>query len=438
MRLPGFFLIAEGFGSKLHIMLKLVSICALAACALHAESPFPAVDRLPVNVDLPSPLILMSGKSVASAAEWRDQRRPELKNLFQHYMYGTLPPAPEKVTATIERMDPHYFGGKATKKELLLSFGPEGTPPIHLLLVIPNLPKQPSPVVLGLNFCGNYSVVNDPSMPVPTNWMTASCKGCVNGKASEAGRGTDAQSWVIEQSIDRGYAIATFYNGDVFPDKPDYSGGIFPFYHKAGQEKREAHEWGAIAAWAWGLQRAVDYLVTDPAIDAGRIAVFGHSRNGKTALVAGAFDERISLVLSHQAGCGGTAPSRGKIGESVKRINTSFPHWFCETFHEFNDQPEKLPFDQHSLIALCAPRPVLLSNATEDTWANPEGQFEMLKAADPVYRLLQAKGLGADQRPADGVLLDSPLGYFIRPGKHSTTAQDWKAFLDFADRMLLN
>lgn len=417
-------------------MFKLVTFLALIGCSLHAASALPSVNQLPANTNLPSALVFLNGKTAATPQEWRDQRRPELKELFQHYMYGKLAPAPDKVSAKIERLDTGYFGGKATKKEVLLSFGPEGTPPIHLLLVIPNASKQPAPVVLGLNFCGNYSVVNDPTMPVPTNWMSSFCKGCVNGKAAEAGRGSDAQSWVLEQSIDRGYAIATFYNGDVFPDKPDYKDGIFPVYHKSTDVKRDADEWGAIAAWAWGLHRAVDYLVTDPGIDAKRIAVFGHSRNGKTALVAGAYDERIALVLCHQAGCGGSAPSRGKIGESVQRINTVFPHWFCETFHEFNNQPEKLPFDQHCLVALCAPRPVLLSNATEDTWANPEGQFEMLKAADPVYRLLNAKGLETTQRPDVGVLLDGPLGYFIRPGKHSTTAEDWKAFLNFADKNL--
>ena len=113
----------------------------------------------PPNSELPSPLVFLNGKTVATPDEWRDQRRPELKNLFQYYMYGNLPGAPDKVTAKVERLDTHYFGGKATKKELLLTFGPEGTPPIHLFLVIPNTPKQPAPVVLGLNFGGNYTII---------------------------------------------------------------------------------------------------------------------------------------------------------------------------------------------------------------------------------------------------------------------------------------
>jgi cephalosporin-C deacetylase-like acetyl esterase len=182
------------------------------------------------------------------------------------------------------------------------------------------------------------------------------------------------------------------------------------------------------------LQRAVDFLEKEKAIDKKKIAVVGHSRLGKAAMLAGAFDERIALVIPLQAGCGGTSPARGKIGESVKRINTSFPHWFCDEFKKFNDEPERLPFDQHCLIAMCAPRPVLLSNATEDTWANPEGQFEMLKAADKVYRLLGAEGVASQEMPKVGQLMNSTLGYFIRPGKHSMTTLDWKAFLDFADK----
>jgi hypothetical protein len=182
------------------------------------------------------------------------------------------------------------------------------------------------------------------------------------------------------------------------------------------------------------LHRAVDYLHADRDIDTNRIAVFGHSRNGKTALLAAAFDDRIDLAIPHQAGCGGTAPSRGTVGESVKQINDRFPHWFDGEFKKFNQEPAKLPFDQHCLIALVAPRPVLLSNATEDTWANPAGQFEMLQAAEPVYRLLGAGGLEATEIPAPGTLVNGKLGYFIRPGKHSTTPQDWKIFLDFADR----
>ncbi len=176
--------------------------------------------------------------------------------------------------------------------------------------------------------------------------------------------------------------------------------------------------------------------MTDRDIDAKRIAAVGHSRNGKASLVAAAFDERIALVIPLQAGCGGTAPSRGKIGETVKQINDRFPHWFADEFKKFNEQVDRLPFDQHCLIALVAPRAVLLPNATLDTWANPQGQFEMLQAAEPVYRLLGAGGLDAKTMPEVGKLIDSKLGYYIREGKHSMTTEDWKVFLDYADKQL--
>ena len=193
--------------------------------------------------------------------------------------------------------------------------------------------------------------------------------------------------------------------------------------------------------------RAIDYLAQQPEIDAKRIAVVGHSRNGKTAMLAAAMDERIALAIPSQAGCGGTAPCRlpaalqnppdGKlIHETVERINTSFPHWFCTNFKAFNKTTEQLPFDQHSLIALCAPRPVLLSCATEDLWANPAGQFAMLRAADPVYRLLSGEGCEAKEMPPVGQLLNSRLGYYIREGKQLMTKADWAARLDFADKWL--
>ena len=299
---------------------------------------------------------------------------------------------------------------------------------------MPNQRKGPAPAFVGINFCGNHTLVNDPNVDLPQVWMPPHCPGCVDNKATDAGRGKQIDVWNLEGSIDRGYAVATFYSGDVDPDKPDFTDGVHPHYFKPGQTKPSQHDWGTIAAWAWGISRAVDYLVTDNDIDAKRIAVVGHSRLGKTALLAAAMDERIAMSIPLQAGCGGTAPSRGKIGEPVKRINEVFPHWFNDEFPLFNEQVEKLPFDQNCLVALVAPRPVLFANAVEDEWANPTGQFEVLKAADPVYRFLGAGGLNAKEMPEPGKLVDSTLGYFIRPGKHSMSKVDWEAFWDFADK----
>jgi len=396
---------------------------------------FPEVDQLPVRKELPDPLVMLGGQRVASQEDWFNKRRPELKELFQYYMYGYAPPAPKEIRTKTERVESKYFGGKATKKEVTIAFDPPGSPQIHLLLVAPNNRQAPAPVFVGLNFCGNHQLVDDPSVALPEAWARSTCPGCTkDGVSTDAGRGKQIDTWSLEQSIDRGYAVATFYYGDIDPDKNDMTDGVHPCFLKPGQKELGPHDWGAIAAWAWGVSRAVDYLVTDPDLDAKKIAVMGHSRLGKTALLAAALDERIALAIPHQAGCGGTAPSRSATGESVERINTSFPHWFNDTFPLFNKQVERLPFDQHCLVALVAPRPVLYTNAVEDTWANPAGQFEMLKAANPVYELLGCEGLTAKEMPPNETLVSSTLGYYIRPGKHSTTPGDWKIFLDFADK----
>lgn len=391
---------------------------------------FPEASALPTQTELPDPLRMFNGKPVTTKRDWFKHRVPELKALFQHYEYGFFPP-PAKIKATVEHIDKNFFGGKATLKLVTISFVQKDAPKIHLLLVVPNQRKNLAPVFVGMNFSGNHTLVTDTNVPPPTGWIASKRPGVVNNHATEAGRGTQVDVWAIEQSIERGYAVATFYCGDVQADSPDEPGGLRDFFHGS---KNRSDDWATIAAWAWGIQRVVDYLVTDKSLDKKRIAVVGHSRLGKTALLAAAFDERIALAIPLQAGCGGSSPSRGKIGESVKQINDHFPHWFCGEFKKFNEQPERLPFDQHCLIALCAPRPVLLSNATEDTHANPAGQFEMLQGADKVYRLVGAEGLAAKEMPPEGKLIHSTLGYYIRPGQHSMTLGDWKIFLDFADQ----
>lgn len=412
----------------------LLVLCATLnpARPLMAQTPFPEADNLPSHPELPDPLVMFNGERIANKQQWIDKRRPELKALFQHYMYGYLPP-PAKIKAKVEHEDAKAFGGKATLREVAISVGPPDTPAIHLLLVIPNHRKGPAPVFVGINFCGNYAMVDDPAIHLPTVWIYPGA-GVKDHRATEAGRGKQADVWALEQSIDRGYAVATFYNGDIDPDEKEVRAGIQPYLRKQ-QGKRGPHDWGTIAAWAWGVHRVIDYVSDRQDLDKNRIAVVGHSRLGKTALLAAALDERIALAIPHQAGCGGTAPSRtdNPKAESVKRINSSFPHWFDDTFKQFNDRTDKLPFDQHCLIALMAPRPVLLSNAVEDQWANPNGQFRMLQAADPVYRLFDVGGLDVKRMPPMGKLIDSKLGYYIRAGKHSMTKDDWKIFLDFAD-----
>lgn len=422
--------------SRRHFLL-LTLFAALAAVALQAfaRDNFAPVSNLPLQPGIPDPLFMLDGTPVLTKEQWLKKRRPELEKLFQHYMYGWLPPAVH-VKGKITYTDRNFFGGKATLKLATLRLGREPAPHVQLLIVIPNHRSKPAPLFIGMNFSGNHTLVNDTNVPVPTGWMPTNIPRVriVNQHATESGRGRQIDTWSLEQTIDRGYAVATYYCGDVEQDRTNAEGGVRELIHKA----QNPDDWGTIAAWAWGMQRVIDYMSKDRDIDPKRIALVGHSRFGKATILAGALDKRVALVIPLQAGCGGTAPSRGTVGESVKQINNRFPAWFDDVFKEFNDQPARLPFDQDCLIAMCAPRPVLLGGATGDTWTNPSGAFDMLQAASGVYRLLGTDGLVATAMPPVNQLVDSTLGFFMRPGKHSMTKEDWKYFMDFADKHLVS
>lgn len=421
-------------------MLNRRTFLASMACTpfvFAVETPaLPDITKLPSVVNLPDPLIFLDGTKVADKAAWFNKRKPELKQLFQHYMYGYYPTQTVSVTSKVLSHDPKAFAGKGILKEIEISFGPPSTPTIKLLLAIPAERKEKVPVFIGMNFAGNHVLVDDAAIKIPTAWMYDRYPGVVNNQATEKGRGTQKDTWNIEETLAEGFAVATFYSGDVDPDVKDKRMGIQPHLEKAGIAPTGKNAWGTVAAWSWGIMRAIDVLVNQPELDPKRIIVVGHSRLGKTALLTAAFDERVAMAIPNQAGCGGTAPSRGKVGESVQRINTSFPHWFNDAFKEFNTQTDKLPFDQNCLVALCAPRPVLFTNAVEDTWANPEGQFDVLKAAEGTYKFVGANGLASPNMPEVGKLSEGTLGYFIRAGKHSMSPIDWQAYRAFAKKHL--
>jgi len=412
-------------------LMGLATIITACSGPLH-PAPLPPPTALVPRQTTPDPLVMLSGKPVQTQKEWENQRRPELSRLFQHYMYGEIPPPPTAFSSRLMGEYSDFLGGRATLKLVRLECGTEpGAPRIDLMVVLPNQVKK-APVFLAMNFCGNHALTSDPRVPLARGWVYGDCAGSQDHHATEACRGTQAADWPLDLLVERGFGFAGFYSGDIDSDRAEVSDGIYAWLSGNDAIRNQPANRGSIAAWAWGFQRGIDYLVTDPGVDTGRIAAVGHSRNGKTALLAGAFDSRIAMIIANQSGCGGAAPSRGKVGESVKAINDRFPHWFNAGFKEFNTATEKLPFDQHCLIAMCAPRPVLLATASEDTWANPAGQFEMLVAADPVYRLFGAKGLGTREMPAIGQLTGDRLAYHIRAGKHAMSAPDWRVFVEFA------
>ncbi|MEO8351123.1 MAG: acetylxylan esterase, partial [Chthoniobacteraceae bacterium] len=367
----------------------------MISASLATDFPTPA--ELPVRAELPDLLVMMDGTKITTREDWETKRKPELRELIQTYEYGRIPAGPKKLTFETLAENPMAFGGKATLREVAIRWE-DGE--FALLIAIPNQRTKPAPCFVGLNFNGNHAVVDDPLVRIPDG-----------ERAAKVARGQEAEAWSIEQSIDRGYAVAVFYNSEVVPDDKGAAFQRLKAFLPEGMNAEAPDAPATIACWAWGFMRALDCLEKQPEIDGKRIAVVGHSRNGKTAILAAAMDDRIALAIPSQAGCGGTAPCRlnpelakiqanGRtIAETVKRINTSFPHWFDTNFKAFNDEVEKLPFDQHALIALCAPRPVLVSNATEDLWANPAGQFDMVRAADPVYRLVAGEGCAAKEMP---------------------------------------
>lgn len=417
---------------------RVLPLAWLICCAAAQGADFPSPDQLKPHPGLPDPLVFFDGRKVETKEQWVNERRPELKRLFQHYMYGKLPPTPKAFA--VSAADPKdCLDGKATLRQITLSFDkPKLDHKIRVLLITPKQAQGLIPVFVGMNFCGNHAVLDDPSIEIPSSWVYKSCAGVENDHATEKGRGSQKEVWNADLIIERGYALATFYSGDIDPDTADFADGLNAELNNLSKPL-PGDASGTIACWAWGYHRVVDYLFSSmDRIDKRRIIAVGHSRNGKTSLLAAAMDERIALAIPHQAGCGGTAPSRtsDSRAESVKRINASFPHWFCDNFTQFNDHTDRLPLDQHCLVALCAPRPVLFTNAQEDQWANPSGQFEMLKAATPAYQLLGVEGLKADQEPSLNEMVSSRLGYFVRAGKHSMTRDDWNVFLNFADQHL--
>lgn len=395
-----------------------------------AEPPDTNYDeaKVPAYV-LPDPLKGGDGQPIDSVTLWREKRRPELLRAFAGHVYGRTPDLPVALRAEVRETSPEALGGLATRKQVTVSLFPEeDAPRIDLLLLVPNAAAKPVPAFLSLTY-GNQGVHPDPAILPSRNTRTQP--------------GEQASRWPLETILRRGYALALFAGADIEQDKhgsgthqrPEaWRQGVRGYaLRKAGRAGRAEDEWGTIGAWAWGLSRALDYLLTEPDIDGRRVAVIGHSRTGKTALWAAAQDERFALAIANESGAGGAALARRIYGEAV----THSPEiWFCPRYRQYAGNEAALPVDQHELVALIAPRPVYVASATEDRWADPRGEFLSALHAEPVYRLHGRPGLGVTGMPGPDQGVGQTVGYHLRTGTHDLTAWDWERYLDFADRHL--
>ncbi len=382
------------------------------------------------------------GEAVSTPEAWRVAARPRWLGLLESTEYGRLLPAVPVTAEEIER-GPGPDGSTRIQARLRLGVGPD-SPATEVLVYLPSPSRgdkpERLPTFLHLNFGGNHAESTDPAVRIPSGWVpNGKDTGVDDNHAKAASRGTLASRWPVKLLHDRGYATATAYCGDVFPDHADgRKASVLPSLGYAVGDERmvSGDEPGAISTWAWQLSRILDWLVTLPEIDPTRVIVVGHSRLGKTALWAGAGDERFAMVVSNESGCGGAALERRNYGETVKRITTSFPHWFAPTFATYADRETELPIDQHVVLAMTAPRPLYVSSAVEDRWADPRGEFLAAVAAGPVWELFGKVGLGTDTYPAVDTAIGNSIGYHVRSGPHDITAIDWGHFADFATRVL--
>lgn len=383
---------------------------------------------------LPPLLVANDGRPVKDGAAW-EARREEIRVLLEAQMFGRAPARSGKISFEVVSVDKAALHGSAVRKDVAIHV--EGRT-LRLQLYLPAGTRRPVPLFIGLGFGPNQTVAADARAPLAGTWrQNDQTHGIAIEEATEASRGTAASRWQLEKLLARGYGLATMYYGDI---EPDFEGamkkGIRAAFLAPGQNAPGDGEWGAIAAWAWGLSRAVDYLVTDADVDASRLALVGHSRLGKTALWAGAMDRRVALVISNDSGEGGAAISRRRFGETVADLNRRFPHWFCGRYKQYSGREDEMPFDAHMLLALVAPRPLYVASAEDDQWADPKGEFLAAVAASEVYGLLGHKGIGTETMPGVNQPVGDRVRYHVRTGPHDINAYDWEQYLDFADRQL--
>ncbi|MEJ7913129.1 MAG: hypothetical protein WKF70_08240 [Chitinophagaceae bacterium] len=383
---------------------------------------------------LPDVLKTANGKVIKNSAQWNTIQRPAILSLYQKYVYGKMPGKTPGTHYKVKSVNDTALGNRAVSKQVTIFFTADTSgPQMDLLLYLPKNAKAKVPVFIGLNFYGNQSTTTDPGISVTNNWVNNNSAAVANHHAGDSSRGLQAARWPAAMLIEAGYGLATAYYGDLEPDfATGYRSGIRTALSQTLGLQPE--EWSAIGAWAWGLSRMLDYLETDKAVDGKKVIVTGHSRIGKAALWAGASDTRFAAVVSNNSGEGGAALSKRNFGETILRINTSFPHWFVPAFTSFNNNAAALPVDQHMLLSLVAPRPLYVASAADDLWADPRGEFLAASAATPVYHLFNKKGIDSKKMPPVNTPVGHSVQYHRRTGKHDITAYDWEQYIRFADR----
>lgn len=369
---------------------------------------------------------------VTRAEDWTTDRAPILRQAFQDHIYGVLPEASSTELIESRVLDAAAFDGAGRLEEYVLrstlTFNgvTQKTPRYVMNVLYPNNRTGPVPVILKQSFCPRWSTIPHQAVARPEG--ARSCDGLFFSIARSV-FGRYIATPPLETILQRGYAFATIYPSEIVPDNG--AGGLEALANLSVGHEDEATRWGAIAAWGWAYSRMADILLADERIDDAGLVAYGHSRYGKAALLAAAYDERIGGVIAHQSGTGGASLNRLKKGESIQEITDSFPHWFSKTYAGYAGQEETMPVDQHQLIALVAPRPVLLGNARRDVWSDPNGAFRAALGASPVYELFGDKGLM--QERGDVFKPSARLSYWMRPGTHGVVKEDWPAFLAFLD-----
>ncbi len=404
-----------------------ILLVVAASGSLHAQDVIPSLHGSGLPTFLPAGL-----SSEKAHQAWETTRREQILDAFETYVYGKAPD--DGYLLEFERLDVQSMqpGLQAERRRIAVRVRTDlGTARIKVTLFLPLERAHPVPVFLGMHLF-------DSSRDLPVIGQPWKHSGdSVDPQDGSAHLASGDPAVLLHMILDRGYGFATIDANDVDPDEhDDFRNGIHALFHDDAHPHGPG-DWGTLAAWAWGLGRALDVLEREEDVDASKVAVIGHSRMGKAALWAGAVDPRFAMVISNDSGCGGAAISRRGKGETLVHINRVFPHWFCGHFHAFGEREQALSVDQHMLVALVAPRPVYIASAEEDAWADPMGEFLAAFYASEVYRYFGVTGLKPDERPLLNQSIGDRVGYHIRSGRHDITAFDWARYLDFADRHFL-